>query len=144
LIRFRTNLRDPRDLVFLFGAMGTGVASGVRSYAAALVGTALLCGVAVGLRVTRFGDKRGYDGVVRFQLPGVKEASAAVGMIMRTASTHFALITMRPVAQGELVDYAYQVKLGGPGAEQTLLGKLREVAGIRGLTYIDQTTTEEL
>jgi len=32
IIRFRTNLRDPRELVFVFAALGTGVAAGVQSY----------------------------------------------------------------------------------------------------------------
>ncbi len=38
IIRFRTNLREPRDLVFLFSSLGIGVASGVQSYATAITG----------------------------------------------------------------------------------------------------------
>ena len=46
IIRFRTNLRDPRDLVFLFAALGAGVACGVQSYIAAAFATALFCTIA--------------------------------------------------------------------------------------------------
>ena len=47
IIRFRTNLRDPRDLVFLFAALGSGVACGVQSYVAATFGTVLFCSIAI-------------------------------------------------------------------------------------------------
>ena len=43
IIRFRTNLRDPRDLVFLFASLGIGVAAGVQSYATAFIGTIVFC-----------------------------------------------------------------------------------------------------
>jgi hypothetical protein len=144
IIRFRTNLRDPRDLVFLFGAMGAGIANGVQSYTTAILGTLLFCGVAFGLELTHFGERRTHDGLLRFQAPTGPDASARIVEVMRGQSRHFALVTMRPVAQGDMVDYAYQVKLDAPGAEQLLLHKLSEVSGIRGLVYVNQETTVEL
>ena len=64
IIRFRTNLRDPRDLIFLFAALGIGVACGVRSYTTAIAGTLLFCTAAVVLQFTRFGQRRNHDGMV--------------------------------------------------------------------------------
>jgi uncharacterized membrane protein YhiD involved in acid resistance len=144
LIRFRTNLRDPRDLIFLFGAMGVGVASGVQSYVAALVGTATFCAAALGLQFTRFGQRRTPDGLVRFQVPAGPEMSAKVAQVMSSLPMQFALVTMRTVSQGELVDYAYQVRLNSEGVEEQLLRKLQQVAGIRGITYVNQQSTVEL
>jgi uncharacterized membrane protein YhiD involved in acid resistance len=144
IIRFRTNLRDPRDLVFLFGAMGVGVASGVQSYATALLGTTLFCAASCGLHFTRFGKRRSSDGLVRFQVPSGPAASAEVGKIMGTLTRSFALVTMRPVAQGDFVDYTYQVKLGAAGEEERLLNDLQRIAGIRALAYVNQETTVEL
>jgi hypothetical protein len=144
IIRFRTNLRDPRDLIFLFGAMGTGVASGVQSYATALIGTAFFCLAALGLQATNFGRRQSPDGLLRFQVPAEPEASAQLARILSTVPVHFALVTMRTLAQGNLVDYAYQVRLRTDGAEGELLRELESVSGIRGLTYINQQTTVEL
>ncbi len=39
IIRFRTTLRDPRDLVFVFASLGMGLVCGVQAYAVAIVGT---------------------------------------------------------------------------------------------------------
>ena len=40
LVRYRTSIREPRDMVFMFAGLAVGVAAGVRSYPAALFGTA--------------------------------------------------------------------------------------------------------
>jgi hypothetical protein len=144
LIRFRTNLRDPRDLIFLFGAMGTGVASGVQSYISALLGAAVFCLIAFYLQWTRFGQRRSMDGMVRFQVPSGPEVSAELAQVMGGLPMQFALVTMRSAAQGDLVDYAYQIRLRAEGAEEQLLRELERVKGIRGLTYINQQSTVEL
>jgi hypothetical protein len=38
IIRFRTNLRDPRDMVFIFAALASGIAAGVGAYTVGFVG----------------------------------------------------------------------------------------------------------
>ena len=144
IIRFRTNLRDPRDLVFLFASLGVGVASGVRSYTTAIIGGIVFCVVVVLLYVSPFGTRRKHDGLVRFQIPPGPESSNRVTDIMKRLTKHFVLVTMRDVAQGEAFDYAYQVKLFNPDDNVNLIRELEQVEGIRGLTYTNQETTIEV
>lgn len=144
IVRFRTNLRDPRDLIFLFASMGVGVASGVQSYMTALFGTVLFCLAALTLNATRFGNRTSHDGLVRFQVPPGAPTAAQVTRVMGTITSHFALVTLRPAAQGDLVDYSYQVKLPRSGEHERLLAELEKVPGILGLTYVNQQTTVEL
>ncbi len=144
IIRFRTNLRDPRDLIFLFASLGVGIASGVQSYSTALVGTAMFCMVSFGLQITRFGERRAHDGLVRFQSPSGGEASAQVAALMGRLPEHFALVTKRSVAQGEFVEYAYQVRFAKEEHCEELLRELEKVPGMRGLVYMNQQSTVEL
>ena len=143
IIRFRTNLRDPRDLVFLFSSLGVGVASGVRSYSTAVIGGLMFCLVVILLYISPFGTRRKHDGLVRFQVPSGTE-TALVTNIMQKITKHFVLITMRDVAQGQAYDYAYQVKLFNPNDNEILIGELEQIKGIRGLTYMNQETTVEV
>lgn len=143
IIRFRTNLRDPRDLVFLFASLGVGVASGVRSYSTALIGGLMFCLVVILLYISPFGTRRKHDGLVRFQVPSGTE-TALVTNIMQKLTKHFVLVTMRDVAQGQAYDYAYQVKLFHPNDNETLIRELEQIEGIRGLTYMNQETTVEV
>lgn len=144
IIRFRTNLRDPRDLVFLFASLGIGVSLGVQSFATAIIGTLVFCSVVLLLYISPFGTRRKHDGLLRFQIPSGPETSEAVTNILRNFTKHFVLVTMRDVAQGQVFDYAYQVKLSSPTDNQVLVRELEKIEGIRGLTYTNQEATVEV
>ena len=144
IIRFRTNLRDPRDLVFLFASLGVGVASGVQSYVTAIIGAVIFCLVVFVLYVSPFGSRRKHDGLVRFQIPSGFQSTGEVTTIMQNHTKNFVLIAMRSVAQGQVVDYAYQVKLSDPADNVMLIQQLESINGIRGITYTNQEATVEV
>ena len=54
IINFRTSFRDPRDIIFMFAALGTGIACGSYVFMIALVGTTIFCFVGVCLKFTPF------------------------------------------------------------------------------------------
>ncbi len=144
IIRFRTNLRDPRDLVFLFISLGIGVACGVQSYMTAFIGTFVYSLVVFAFYISPFGNRRKHDGLVRFQIPPGPHAVSEISHIMQNYTKNFVLVTMRNVAQGQIVDFAYQVKLSQPNDNQRLIQKLETVDGIRGITYTNQEATVEV
>lgn len=47
LVRFRTNIKDPRDIGFVFWAMGIGLASASHAFLLGFLGTALLAGLMI-------------------------------------------------------------------------------------------------
>lgn len=144
IIRFRTNLRDPRDLVFLFASLGIGVACGVQSYSTALAGALLFSLAALALQVSHFGQRRQFDGLLRFQLPAGGDASAKVVEILGRIPSHFALVSKRSQAQGEVMDFAYQVRFKNDTDGEKLIQELERVNGLRGLVYINEQTSVEV
>lgn len=54
IINFRTSFRDPRDIIFMFAALGTGIACGSYVFLIAILGTGIFCFVAVCLKFTPF------------------------------------------------------------------------------------------
>ena len=54
IINFRTSFRDPRDIIFMFAALGTGIACGSYMFMIAVLGAATFCFIAVCLRFTPF------------------------------------------------------------------------------------------
>ncbi|GEO06877.1 hypothetical protein AAE02nite_45410 [Adhaeribacter aerolatus] len=54
IIRFRTRIDDPRNVLFLFAALSTGIAIGVYGYTTAFGGTLIFCSVAAVLHLSRF------------------------------------------------------------------------------------------
>lgn len=47
IVRFRTNIRDPRDIGFIFWAMAIGIAASTESYFLGAVGSLVLAGIMI-------------------------------------------------------------------------------------------------
>jgi uncharacterized membrane protein YhiD involved in acid resistance len=54
IINFRTSFRDPRDIIFMFATLGTGIACGSYMPLIAILGTSIFCFVAFSLKFTPF------------------------------------------------------------------------------------------
>jgi uncharacterized membrane protein YhiD involved in acid resistance len=54
IIRFRTRIADPRDVLFLFAALSTGLAIGVYGFTISFLGTLLFCAIAFVLHASPF------------------------------------------------------------------------------------------
>ena len=143
LVRFRTALREPRDTMFVFVALGVGIAAGLRAYGVALAGAASFAAISTLLWWTEFGAQRKVDGLLRFQLPQ-GQSDAAVAAILKQHTQYVALVTLREVAQGRALEHAYQVRLGQPEARQSLIHALEELPGVQGVSLMLQEPTVEL
>ena len=89
LIRFRTTLKDTRDLIFMFASLGIGVACGVQAFAAALLGTAMFSLAAMDLSWSDFGSRLQFDIMLRFQGPADAELVNKFNSEYRFASAYY-------------------------------------------------------
>lgn len=144
LVRFRTNVRDPRDIIFVFAALVAGVAAGTRAYALALLGTSGFCLVAMYLSRIPFGVRRSFDGLLRFTAPWDGETDHAVSECMRRHCRNFVLATVREVAQGEASERVYHVRFRRDNSRQQFMQELAHVSGISGLALMLEDTRVEL
>ena len=76
--------------------------------------------------------------------PSGSQFAGEVTAIMQNNTKNFVLVAMRSVAQGHVVDYAYQVKLSDPADNVTLIQQLENINGIRGITYTNQEATVQV
>jgi uncharacterized membrane protein YhiD involved in acid resistance len=144
LVRYRTNIRDPRDMTFMFAALAVGLAVGVRSFPAAVFGTAAFCGAAVVLQWSSFGRRRRFDGMLRFWLPRAGVGGDEVRAVLDAYCSTFVLVALRDLAQGETLEYAYQVKLKGQNEHERLVHALERLPGIQGLSLLIEDAHTEL
>ncbi len=79
-IRFRTTMRDPRDVVFVFASLTIGMASGARAYGAAIAGAAMFGVATLLLHVTGYGSRRQPDGLLRFVAPAGQAGADIAGL----------------------------------------------------------------
>jgi uncharacterized membrane protein YhiD involved in acid resistance len=144
IIRFRTPLRDPRDIIFIFAAVGVGLACGVYGYAIATVGTVCFCLAAIFLYLTPFGQQRYFDGLLRFNMASGAGGREALEAIMREFCRNFALVTLRETTQGDRLDLAYHVKLRNGKSKEEFVDRIRGIGTLRDVNLMLQETTVEV
>lgn len=144
LIRFRTNLQDPLDMLFVFASFVAGVAAGTGNLTTAFIGTAAFLLVVTTLQLTGFGSRHRHDGVLRVQLPAGAEVERALVAALEAHCRDFAAVALRDVAQGREVERVYQVTLRAPAAAGRLVEAVSSLAGARGVSIAMQEATLEL
>lgn len=145
IIRFRTPVRDPRDAMFLFACLGVGIACGAGMSLVAVIGTLLICAVALLLHWAPFASRRDYEGLLRFTMP-VRDAQAeqAAQDILKRFCASFYLLGMRDAEQGDTMEFSYQVRLLDPAYQQDLVSAFRNASGFSDPVLLLQRTTVEL
>jgi uncharacterized membrane protein YhiD involved in acid resistance len=144
LVRFRTNVRDPRDIIFVFAALVAGVAAGTRAYGLALLGTATFCLVALYLSRVPFGVRRSFDGLLRFTAPWGGETDHVIGESMKRHCRNFVLATVRETAQGEGGERVYHVRFRRDASRQHFMQELSQVKGVSGIALMLEDTRIEV
>lgn len=144
LIRFRSSLRDPKDMIFIFAAMATGIATGVHAFLVAAVGALGFCLAAFAIYRSPWGRNTYFDGILRFNVENVPEASVNLEKTLAKHCSRFVLVTLRELGQGQRLEYAYQIKINRNHSADLLAQKLRGIESIRGVSLLLQESTVEL
>ncbi|NLO22959.1 MAG: DUF4956 domain-containing protein [Fibrobacter sp.] len=144
IVRFRTNFKDPRDIMFLFAALGAGIGCGVFAWGAAAGGTVAFSIVALILSRAGLGSKHFFDGMLRFAMPNESEPRIAIEKVLRKNLKTFVLVTMREVDGGERLDIAYQVRLTAKKPAAEVLSELTKVKGVSDIQFMMQDATTEM
>ncbi len=144
VVRFRTPIRDPRDMVFLFACMGVGIACGAHVFGVAIIGTVSICVAALLLNWSPFASQREYEGLLRFSMPAEPESESLVEQSLKKCCSAYHMIAMREAAQGDMIEYSYQVRLVDPSYQSDLVEDLRGVAEVADASLLMQRTTVEL
>lgn len=143
-VRFRTSLRDPRDVIFVFAALGAGMACGTQAYGAAILGTIVFCAGGALLHFTNYGARQQPDALLRFIAPVGGACEETIQRLLRAHCRTFSLVTMRETAQGRSMEHAYQISALSPDDRAQLVSGLRGLAGLQDVTLLLQEPTLEL
>ena len=142
LVRFRSNLKDPFDLVFTFASLATGVAVGAHAFVVAMLGAGVF-GVAA-VVAARFWLVRGsdsFDAILSFRTNGAPVALDAFGAALEAHTDGHAFVRMRQIPNGQ--EHAYQVKLRRASARADLFAALERIVGISDTELVAYEQPEE-
>lgn len=141
IIRFRNMLKDTRDVAFIFCALVIGMAAGSQRYAIAVVGAAVLCAIAVYLRLASFGAHYPQNAFLRFDLRGPIGPDHPLPAILKRYCRSFSLISTQRTDVDDRAAYAYQLTVRDYRRNDKLISALNVVVGIENVSL---TMQEEL
>lgn len=144
LLRFRTNIKDLRDMFFIFASLAVGLAAGVHAYGIAILGTICFVTALIILHGSTFASGPQFDGILRFNLSYSADQQRAVENVLEEKCRHFALAAIREMAQGERLDFSYQVRLKPQASSAQLIEELGKVDSLRGLNFMNQESVIEV
>ena len=144
IIRFRSSLKDPRDMIFIFSTLSIGMACGVYSYQIAVIGTFAFALSAFAIQSVPFSKESHFDGLLKFNMESDQRDKDKLQEILKSNCVYFALVTLREVGQGKRLDYAYQIKLMKGQDKSNFIDSMREIETIKGLSLLLQESTVEI
>jgi len=99
IIRFRTNLNDPRNMTFMFSSLAIGISCGVLGFTIALTGTLVFCLAAFVLKYSPLSGSNELIGVLRLQYPITHDLRKEIEINIRRYCKDFDLKEMRFLPQ---------------------------------------------
>lgn len=138
LIRFRTAVKDPKDMAYILFVLVTGLAMGAQLYVLALLATVAVCGVILLLTWLNFGMTQTHEGILRLLCKGEGHAgvqTAGYEEVLQEHSAGFRLLSAH--AHGERMEFTYGVRPKRGESPLALLELLRKEKGVEDAELFD-------
>jgi hypothetical protein len=143
-VRFRTPIRDPRDVVFIFASLAIGISCGAQGFMVAILGTLFFGFTAFFLSWSPWASRREFEGLLRFMLPADSSSQKLLAEIFGQYCTSTEIIATREAIQGEVLEYAYQVRLIDPSYKVDLVDAVAKLPEASEVSLVMQRTTVEI
>jgi hypothetical protein len=149
LIRFRTIIRDSRDIAYVFLAMVCGMAAGFGYHATAILGSLVANAVAVYMFLTGFGAWHAQDNLLRFEVPSAALQSRAFAAVLNEFCRRYAVVSVdeslvREPGQDPVCQCAYKVRLHDPEQGPDLVAALKRGLGIEAVHLVVDQANEDV
>lgn len=162
VIRFRTELNDPRNITFMFASLAVGIATGVLGFGIALTGTLVFCLAAIILRFSPMSNANELIGSIKLQVPKNDQMQSTIEKALDKHCSNFELNQIRflnpkrvksitdegiPVqeiiSRDDIQEFNYLVRLKNKATIQGLTNGLSNIEGLEDLKLsFDKQTTK--
>jgi uncharacterized membrane protein YhiD involved in acid resistance len=141
MIRFRTRVQDPRNILFIFASLSSGLAVGVYGFTIAFAGTILFCGMALVLHYTNFTTRGQIKAELSIRMQNADaRSSIQQSLEVYTQQYHEKGTTIRE----NRINARFSIVLPYPSDHFQLLESLRALEGVDRVSISYNETMEEI
>ncbi len=144
IIRFRTTVRNPRNIVFMFSAIAAGIACGVFGFTIAIVGTVGFCLTAFLLRFSSFSQKKLLIGTLKIRVPRDYGSFPELEKLLKIYCKNYVLENYKIYLSEKNADillYEYKIKLRDSSKGGHLVEDLKDLPELTVLSLVFQNKT---
>lgn len=142
IIRFRTRINEPRNIIFIFASLGVGIATGVYGYSIAIAGTLIFCSVAIMLYFSPHGKAHLFLYSLTFNLAQPDMIVQVINFLDTNCDSHF----LMSVGDGKMEDerYEYQISLKKDVDHKDLYRNFVQIEGVSNVKLNRRNNSERL
>jgi len=140
IIRFRTTLRNPRNMVFMFMSIAVGIASGVYGISIAVVGTLGFCTVVFIIHYSSLSKVTSISGYIQFEIPNDNYVASSTKKtteeLIKESCERFKLtrysinVKRRNKQPVEMLSFEYKIKIENQEKAKELANNLSKMDGV--------------
>jgi uncharacterized membrane protein YhiD involved in acid resistance len=129
IIRFRTAMKEPRDVAFIFITMAIGMATGTGFYMAAIVFTIAICAMIYALFRFDIGSASVSEVLLKLHLPENLDYHNVFNETFYEHLQDHSLISVETIRGGTLLELVYSISFKADADETSFLDALRAING---------------
>lgn len=136
LLRFRTALKDAKDMGYMFLVMAVGMGIGTHNYLIAVFTTLIVLLLVIVLTKINFGSIRKFDYILSFSLDTRKTQEKIYKMIFDKYLKTSHLLNIKAKEQGHILILSFNIKFISDGDAPQFTADLEAIEGISEVTLI--------
>ncbi len=136
IIRFRTVVKDNRDIAYVFFALAAGMSAGVGAYVLSVFGVGTILVMLLMIDFIRFGQSPAGLYLLRFQYFTSDTDENTYTPVLREHLKEWRRISIKTVRMGQFVEHTYLVRLKKEVQEETLITRLSALEGMERVSLL--------
>lgn len=143
IIRFRTVVKDTRDIVFVFFALAGGMAAGSGNHVIGIVGSFIVGLVVIILFLANYGSVRQKELLLQFYMAPINGEENIYLPVFRKYLTQYSLLNVKSVRLGQFLELSFHIRMKNPDFHQKFISELSGLEGIERISIVFSPDGEE-
>lgn len=136
LIRFRTAIKDVKDMGYIFLVLAVGMAVGTNNYVIAVATTVIVLAVALILAKINFGSIRKFNYILTFILDTRKTAENSYREVFAKYLKSSDILNIKAIEHGNVLNLTFSVKFITEKESTDFVGNLEKLDGVSEVNLI--------
>ena len=136
LVRFRTILKDTKDITYVFFALVVGMACGIGNFQVALVSTAMIGLIVLALDTFRFGAASHKEYLLKIQVVGSNGQNQEVQRLFEKYLNDSKFLGLHVLGAGKGTEISHSIRMKNRKEMEQFVENLRGIHGIERVGMI--------